>query len=68
MDETPVVALLTIRAWCEEGSPNPLRAEIRMTSDVSSGFQDSMTLSQVPAVCEAVETWLGNLLSGSAAS
>ena len=24
-----------------------------------------MTLSQVPGVCEAVETWLGNVLSGS---
>ena len=52
----------------EEGSSEPLRACIRLTTDVSSGFEQSMTLSQVPAVCEAVEIWLGNLLSGSAAS
>jgi len=60
--------LLVIRAWIEEGSSEPLRAHIRLTTDVSSGFEDSMTLSQVPAVCEAVETWLRNVLSGSAAS
>jgi hypothetical protein len=60
--------LLVIRVWIEEGSPEPLRAHIRLTTDVSSGFEDSMTLSQVPAVCEAVETWLGNVLSGPAAS
>ena len=60
--------LLIIRAWIEEGSSEPLRAHIRLTTDVSSGFEDSMTLSQVPAVCEAVETWLGNVLSGPAAS
>ena len=58
--------LLIIRAWIEERSSEPLRAHIRLTTDVSSGFEETMTLSQVPAVCEAVETWLGNLLSGSA--
>ena len=60
--------LLIIRAWIEEGSSEPLRAHIRLTTDVSSGFEDSMTLSQVPAVCEAVETWLGDIVSGPAAS
>jgi hypothetical protein len=60
--------LLIIRVWIEEGSSEPLRAYIRLTTDVSSGFEDSMTLSQVPAVCEAVEVWLGNVLSGSAGS
>ena len=60
--------LLIIRAWIEDGSSEPLRAHIRLTTDVSSGFEDSMTLSQVPAVCEAVATWLGNVLSGPAAS
>ena len=64
----PLAGLFIIRVWIEEGSSEPLRAHIRLTTDVSSGFEGSMTLSQVPAVCEAVETWLGNLLSGSAAS
>ncbi len=60
--------LLIVRVWVEEGSSEPLRAHIRLTTDVSSGFEQGMTLSQVPAVCQAVETWLGNVLSGSAAS
>jgi hypothetical protein len=59
--------LLIIRAWIEEGSTEPLRAHIRLTTDVSGGFEQTMTLSQVPEVCEAVETWLGNVLSASAA-
>ena len=65
---TPLTGLFIIRAWIEEGSSVPLRAHIRLTTDVSSGFEDSMTLSQVPAVCEAVATWLGDMLSGSAPS
>ena len=62
----PLTGLFIIRAWIEDGSSEPLRAHIRLTTDVSSGFDDSMTLSQVPAVCEVVETWLGDMLSGSA--
>ena len=60
--------LLIIRAWIEEGSSQPLRAHIRLTTDVSSGFEQDMTLSQVPAVSEAVEAWLGDMVSGPAAS
>jgi hypothetical protein len=56
--------LLIVRVWVEVGSSEPLRAHIRLTTDVSSGFEDSLTLSQVRAVCEAVETWLGNVVSG----
>jgi hypothetical protein len=61
--------LLIVRVWVEEGS-SELRFEspFALTTDVSSGFEQGMTLSQVPAVCDAVETWLGNVLSGSAAS
>jgi hypothetical protein len=64
---TSRTGLLVIRAWIEAGSSEPLRAHIRLTADVSSGFEQTMTLSQVPAVCEAVQTWLGNVVSGSAA-
>ena len=62
------IGLLIVRVWVEEGSSEPLRAHIRLTTDVSSGFEQGMTLSQVPAVCQAVETWLGNVLADSAAS
>ncbi len=57
MDKTPVVALLTIRAWCEEGSSDPSRAEIRMTSDVSSGFQTVGVVSQRERVMDAVKAF-----------
>ena len=62
MDETPVVALLTIRAWCEEGSPNPLRAEIRMTSDVSSGFQSVWAVAERGQVMDAVKAFLDDVM------
>jgi hypothetical protein len=58
MDETPMVALLTIRAWCEEGSSNPLRVEIRMTSDVSSGFQSVWAVAERGQVMDAVKAFL----------
>jgi hypothetical protein len=64
----PVTGLFIIRAWIEQGSTEPLRAHIRLTTDISSGFEDSMTLSEVRAVCEAVATWLGTVLSGPSAS
>jgi hypothetical protein len=65
MVDAPAVALLTIRAWCEEGSSNPLRAEIRMTRDVSSGFQSALTVAQRERVVEAVRTFLEDVLSSS---
>jgi hypothetical protein len=63
MDETPVVALLTIRTWCEEGSSNPLRAEIRMTSDVSSGFQTAWTVAERGQVMNAVKAFLDDVFA-----
>lgn len=56
--------LLIIRARCEETSPQPLRAHIRLTTDISSGFEASMTLTQVAAVSKTVETWLDDILTG----
>lgn len=60
---TPHTGLLIIRARCEENSSQPLRAHIRLTTDTSSGFQASMTLTQVTAVTKIVETWLNNILT-----
>ena len=42
---TSSTALLTIRAWCEDGSEHPLRAEIRLTNDVALGFQHALTVA-----------------------
>jgi hypothetical protein len=63
MDEMPVVALLTIRAWCEEGSSDPLRAEIRMTSDVSSGFQTVEVVAHRERVIDAVKAFLDGVFA-----
>jgi hypothetical protein len=61
MSERSPVALLTIRAWCEEGSDRPLRAEIRLTEDVSAGFQHHLTVAHTESVFEVVRAFLGNV-------
>ena len=54
--------MLIIRAWIEEGSSEPLRAELRISSDVSGGFDRTVTLSQTRAVCDTVLEWLDDVL------
>jgi hypothetical protein len=62
MQEATKVALLTIRAWCEEGSTHPLRAEIRLAHDVSTGFRPTVTVIHTDAVMEAVREFLDGVL------
>lgn len=62
---TPRTGLLIIRARCEENSSQPLRAHIRLTTDIASGFEASMTLTQAKAVGKTVETWLDDILAAS---
>lgn len=50
--------LLIIRVWVEPGSSSPLRAQIRLTTDVSLGVERGQTLTQVPEVVEVVQAWL----------
>ena len=57
--------LLIIRAWVEEGSSEPLRAQIRLTTDVSSGFEREMTLARSEEVCATVQAWLAEVSSGA---
>jgi hypothetical protein len=59
--------LLIIRAWVEPGSSSPLRAQLRITTDVSVGFDSSLTVTQVEVVIEAVQGWLSDMLAGSSA-
>jgi hypothetical protein len=54
--------LFIIRAWVEQGSSKPLRAQIRLTTDVAAGIGGEMTLVDVHAVSEAVESWLQDVL------
>lgn len=54
--------LLIIRAWVEDGSSKPLRAQIRLSSDISAGIKRTVTLADADAVCTTVRQWLGELL------
>ena len=50
--------LLIIRVCLEEGSSESLRANVRVASDVSAGFDGELTLTQPDTVCTAVTEWL----------
>ena len=52
--------LLILRAWTERGSNEPLRAHIRLTTDVSEGFERSLTLTRAEDVCSTVAEWLAD--------
>ena len=54
--------LLIIRAWLEHGSAKPLRATIRLTTDVATGIEREVTLTDVDAVCGEVKSWLHALV------
>jgi hypothetical protein len=57
--------LLVIRVWLEEGSQRPLRAQVRLTTDVSAGFERAHTLTEVEATCGKVRDWLEQMLAGA---
>ncbi len=59
--------LLIIRAWVEQGSSKPLRAQIRLTTDVAAGFAGEITLTDINAVWAAVEAWLDAVLTDAKA-
>ena len=65
MLDTSRTALLTIRAWCEEGSQHPLRAEIRLADDVAFGFRSTLTFVHAEEVVEAVRDFLDSVLCPS---
>ena len=54
--------LLIIRAYSEAGSSSPLRAEIRLTRDVSAGIERTLNLADKERVVHAVRTWLDDVL------
>jgi hypothetical protein len=49
----------------EPGSSSPLRAQIRLTTDVSVGIERSLTVAREEAVVEVVQAWLSEMLAGS---
>jgi hypothetical protein len=52
---------MVIRAWMEKGSTKPLRAEVRHTSDVSTGFNAEATLTEPDGVVAEVRAFLTTL-------
>jgi hypothetical protein len=58
------VGLLVIRAWVEEGSERPLRAEVRVTADRGRGFERELVFSEPAPVEQVVGEWLADLLAG----
>jgi hypothetical protein len=58
------VGLFIVRAWVEPGSSSPLRAQIRLTTDVSKAFEQDLTVTE-EAVVAALQGWLSQLLADS---
>lgn len=56
-----LIGLLIIRAWTEPGSSDPLRAEVRLTTDVSTGLQHAVTLCRPDDVTFVVSAWLAEV-------
>jgi hypothetical protein len=56
--------LLIIRAWTEDGSVAPLRAQLSKTADISTGIEHRSVHSDVIEVGSEVETWLREILAG----
>jgi hypothetical protein len=59
--------LLIIRAYVERDSSAPLRAEIRLTSDVSAGIERTFVLADADVVARVVRSWLDDILNGPTA-
>jgi hypothetical protein len=64
---TSGTGLLVIRAYLEPESSSPLRAEIRLTSDVSAGIERTLNLVNADVVTQVVRTWLKEILDASTA-
>ncbi|MDQ1356759.1 MAG: hypothetical protein QOG44_1132 [Acidimicrobiaceae bacterium] len=64
-DETAPVGptgLLIIRAWIEPGSSEPLRASIRISTDISAGVERTVRLARPAEVCDVVQEWLDDVM------
>jgi hypothetical protein len=57
-----ISGLLVIRARLEVGSSAPLRAEVRWTTDVSRGIEETANLVDADSVAALVRTWLGSMV------
>jgi hypothetical protein len=59
--------VLIIRTWIESGSAEPLRARLRITSDISKGIERTITLTESESVLLMVAGWLEEMLANGGA-
>jgi hypothetical protein len=57
--------LLIIRAWVEAGSAQPLRAQVRVTGDISTGIERTIALAHSDSVMELVDDWLQEIVDAA---
>lgn len=50
--------LVIIWVWREEGSPTPLRAQVRYMAEVSAGVEVTQTFTDIDAAMATVRAWL----------
>jgi hypothetical protein len=50
--------LFMIRAWVEAGSSSPLRATVRISSDIEHGIERTVNLCRPDEVLALVDQWL----------
>lgn len=62
---TERTGLLIIRAWTEAGSCKPLRAQIRVSSDVGAGFDRTLTVARAEEVVAVVQEWLAEIVQNA---
>jgi len=53
---------LIIRVWIENGSEDPLRAQVSVTHDVAGGIEDTRTLVRAADVTRVVDDWILEML------
>jgi hypothetical protein len=58
----PRTGLLIIRVWIEDGSEQPLRAQVSVTHDVAGGIEQSVTLVRADDVARFVDDWIAEML------
>jgi hypothetical protein len=57
--------LLIIRAWVEDGSSSPLRAQLSTSSDVAIGIEHKSMQTDPAAVGAEVQAWLSEILAAT---
>jgi hypothetical protein len=53
---------MIIRVWIEDGSAQPLRAQVSVTHDVEGGIEHTMTLVHAADVTRAVDDWIAEMV------